>query len=75
MSTSPRPAPRLPCPTCRRPSLFAPENPWRPFCSEACREIDLGAWASADYRVPSEPLDPGVEESSANPRQGAARDM
>ena len=26
--------------------------PMGPFCSERCRMIDLGAWASEDYRVP-----------------------
>ncbi len=28
------------------------ENPWRPFCSERCKLIDLGAWASEEYRIP-----------------------
>jgi uncharacterized protein len=27
-------------------------NAWRPFCSERCKTIDLGAWASEKYRVP-----------------------
>jgi endogenous inhibitor of DNA gyrase (YacG/DUF329 family) len=27
------------------------ENPWRPFCSERCKLIDLGAWASEEYKV------------------------
>ena len=44
-------APMVPCPTCRRPTLYAPANPWRPFCCERCREIDFGAWAAEDYRV------------------------
>lgn len=53
MTTSPasRPAPTVACPTCRRPSLFAASNPWRPFCCERCRQIDFGAWAAEDYRV------------------------
>ncbi len=42
---------RVPCPTCGRPALFAPENAWRPFCSERCRGVDLGAWANEQYRV------------------------
>jgi uncharacterized protein len=51
------PAPRkVPCPTCGKPSPYAPSNPWRPFCSERCRSIDLGAWASESYRVPSPPV-------------------
>ena len=29
-----------------------PANPWRPFCSERCKLVDLGAWADESYRVP-----------------------
>lgn len=42
------------CPTCGAPAAFAPQNPYRPFCSERCKLIDLGAWASESYRVPVE---------------------
>ena len=45
---------RVPCPRCGEPAAFAPDNPWRPFCSERCKMIDLGAWASETYRVPDE---------------------
>jgi endogenous inhibitor of DNA gyrase (YacG/DUF329 family) len=31
-----------------------PDNPWRPFCSERCKSIDLGGWASEAYRIPAE---------------------
>jgi endogenous inhibitor of DNA gyrase (YacG/DUF329 family) len=45
--------PRLvPCPQCGQPAPFEPANRWRPFCSQRCREIDLGAWAREDYRMP-----------------------
>ena len=27
-------------------------NPYRPFCSERCKMIDLGAWATESYRIP-----------------------
>ena len=40
------------CPACGKPALFAPSNAWRPFCSERCRMVDLGAWASESYRIP-----------------------
>jgi endogenous inhibitor of DNA gyrase (YacG/DUF329 family) len=49
--TDARKPPVVPCPTCKGPSRFAPDNPWRPFCSQRCRAIDLGAWASEGYRV------------------------
>jgi len=32
------------------------ENRWRPFCSERCKLIDLGQWATEKYRVPVEPV-------------------
>jgi hypothetical protein len=44
----------VPCPTCRRPAVFHPSNPWRPFCGERCRNADLGAWASEAFRLPAE---------------------
>lgn len=57
----PKSARLVDCPCCGKPALFAPSNPWRPFCSERCRVSDLGAWASEAYRVPAEPSedDPG----------------
>jgi uncharacterized protein len=33
--------------------VFAPSNAYRPFCSERCRLIDLGQWATESYRVPA----------------------
>ncbi|MBL8405129.1 MAG: DNA gyrase inhibitor YacG [Dechloromonas sp.] len=39
------------CPQCGDDALWAPENPWRPFCSERCKQIDLGCWASDSYRI------------------------
>jgi endogenous inhibitor of DNA gyrase (YacG/DUF329 family) len=41
------------CPQCGRLAPYAPENRWRPFCSERCKLIDLGQWAAERYRVPS----------------------
>jgi endogenous inhibitor of DNA gyrase (YacG/DUF329 family) len=40
------------CPTCGAQSAYTPTNPYRPFCSERCKLIDLGAWATEKYRVP-----------------------
>jgi endogenous inhibitor of DNA gyrase (YacG/DUF329 family) len=42
------------CPSCGKQSLFAPANPYRPFCCERCKLIDLGHWGSETYRVPAE---------------------
>ncbi len=38
------------CPICGKPTVWK-DNPDRPFCSERCRIIDLGNWASEDYHV------------------------
>lgn len=42
------------CPTCGKPVEWRPENKFRPFCCQRCRQIDLGAWAAGEYRVPSQ---------------------
>lgn len=55
----------VPCPTCRQPSRYGSDNPWRPFCSERCRGLDLGAWASEAYRVPAQ--SPPDSEPGASP--------
>ena len=47
------------CTTCGKPVEWRPENHFRPFCSERCKQIDLGAWANEEYRVP-------VQEDPAN---------
>ena len=36
---------------CGQPAAFGPQNKWRPFCSERCKLVDLGQWASEGYRV------------------------
>lgn len=43
------------CPTCSKQIEWNPENEFRPFCSERCKMIDLGAWASEEYKVVAEP--------------------
>lgn len=40
------------------------ENPWRPFCSERCKLLDLGKWASDEYRVEGEEKE-GAENKKA----------
>ena len=43
----------FPCPRCGEPSHWE-DNAYRPFCSERCKLIDLGAWAKEDYRLPTQ---------------------
>ena len=52
------------CPHCGKPVEWVPENRYRPFCSERCKMIDLGAWANESYRVPVEERE---EEDSNEP--------
>ena len=42
----------VPCPTCRKPAKLSTANKFRPFCSERCRLIDFGEWASESHRIP-----------------------
>jgi endogenous inhibitor of DNA gyrase (YacG/DUF329 family) len=56
--------PTTTCPTCRKPVSFPAED--FPFCSDRCRLIDLGKWASGDYVISSPILDPDVLESLQN---------
>jgi len=44
----------VPCPTCKTLIDWSPENRFRPFCSERCKLIDLGQWATEQYRVAAE---------------------
>ena len=41
------------CPTCATDVRWTPENRFRPFCSERCKQIDLGAWAAEKYKIGS----------------------
>ncbi|MEO8847638.1 MAG: DNA gyrase inhibitor YacG [Casimicrobiaceae bacterium] len=40
------------CPQCGKTVEWTPESRFRPFCSQRCKDIDLGAWASESYRIP-----------------------
>ncbi|SDM93734.1 hypothetical protein SAMN05192555_1302 [Franzmannia pantelleriensis] len=45
----------VPCPRCRTSVQWVEENRFRPFCSERCKLIDLGAWADGTHRIAGEP--------------------
>lgn len=47
------------CPQCAREVVWSSDSPFRPFCSERCKLIDLGQWAAEGYRIP-------LEEESAD---------
>ena len=52
------------CPRCGKSVEWTAANPYRPFCSERCKLIDFGAWATEKYRVP-------LTESNDTPEEAA----
>jgi endogenous inhibitor of DNA gyrase (YacG/DUF329 family) len=65
--------PTFPCPTCQRPVEWTEAAKWRPFCSERCRLIDLGAWMIEKHAIPGEEASlegaqPSNDEPDAPPR-------
>lgn len=57
----------LRCPTCR--TLIEAGSEDAPFCSDRCRRIDLGKWASGDYKISSPILDPDLLEELEHKQQ------
>ena len=45
------------CPTCNQSVTWREESRFRPFCSERCKQIDLGAWAAEKYAIRSDTQD------------------
>jgi uncharacterized protein len=59
------------CPNCERETTFE-GNPFRPFCSERCKLIDLDNWLSGRYRI-STPLH--RSEEAVTPEEGTDREF
>ncbi|MEO7028432.1 MAG: DNA gyrase inhibitor YacG [Acidobacteriaceae bacterium] len=57
----------LHCPICRK--AVALDSTDVPFCSDRCRLIDLGKWASGDYKITSPILDPDLLEDLEHAQQ------
>lgn len=61
------------CPTCHKVVLATDEN--FPFCSDRCRLLDLGKWASGDYKVSTPIQDPDLlEELARSPKPNSSED-
>jgi endogenous inhibitor of DNA gyrase (YacG/DUF329 family) len=60
MASKKKKAELLHCPSCGMLVRLQDED--FPFCSDRCRKIDLGKWASGVYRISSPILDPEVLE-------------
>lgn len=59
---------RVKCPGCGQPCWYASSNPHRPFCSDRCKNADLGAWAMERYRVGTAPEPDSEDATSAEPK-------
>lgn len=44
--------PTVDCPNCKTPVEWNDQATWRPFCSERCKMMDLGAWANQEHAIP-----------------------
>lgn len=44
------------CPTCKKKVEWKTSSIFRPFCTDRCRLIDLGEWASEKHVIPDEPI-------------------
>ena len=44
------------CPTCASEVRWEPASTYRPFCSERCKLIDLGAWAAEEHVIAGDPV-------------------
>jgi uncharacterized protein len=45
------------CPACGKAVVWRESSRFRPFCSERCRTMDLGAWAAERHRIAGEAVD------------------
>ena len=46
------------CPQCKVSVAWSQSNKYRPFCSQRCKLLDLGAWAGEGHRIEGEALEP-----------------
>lgn len=45
------------CPQCQKELTYDSSNEFRPFCSQRCQQIDLGAWANEEYSIVGDELE------------------
>ena len=63
-----KPVTTVKCPTCETPVEWGPQSPNRPFCSERCKLIDLGAWAAEEHSIPGDSLEDELFSGDLPPR-------
>ncbi len=64
--------PIVKCPTCRREIDWS-SSEFRPFCSERCRLIDLGAWLSEKHAIPGESTPADSDRNPPEPDRNHGR--
>lgn len=62
----PATGPEVACPACGKLTRFSSANSFRPFCSERCKVIDLGAWASEQYRIAGNPKEVSSDDPESD---------
>jgi endogenous inhibitor of DNA gyrase (YacG/DUF329 family) len=55
------------CPQCGSDVPWQQQQQWRPFCSERCKLIDLGEWASAAHKIAGESTQENINIDEYNP--------
>ncbi|WP_150051371.1 MULTISPECIES: DNA gyrase inhibitor YacG [Methylomonas] len=45
------------CPTCKKQVPWVAQQRYKPFCSQRCKLIDLGDWATEAHKIPGEPVE------------------
>lgn len=59
---------KVKCPICKKETAWE-GNEYRPFCSERCKLIDLGKWASGEYRIAGEKKDNETQEGDDDKKE------
>jgi len=63
-------SPYVTCPNCRGRIAWSSDNPYRPFCSQRCRQVDLGEWFNEAHHIPGPELPPGFDDADNDPDHG-----
>jgi len=52
------------CPQCGASSRLDERNAFRPFCSERCKLLDLGAWFDGRHAIPAAPAPEDLDDEN-----------
>ncbi len=55
------------CPECSKDVPWQEEQQWKPFCSERCKLIDLGEWATEGHKIAGESVEVETDIDQHNP--------